>query len=70
MLARLLRHGNCPTVVTQAQACDHHGDPCGQMQRVRQGVKPHGQGKREQHFDLIVVDTLEHPVGDESSGES
>ena len=36
------------------------------MQRVHQGLEPHGQGESEQDFDLVVVDPLEHLVAHDS----
>lgn len=68
VLARLLRHRECPTLVPHEQAGDHDGNRRGEMQGVRQGEQSHGQSQREQDFHLVIVDTLEDVLRHESRG--
>lgn len=55
VFARLLRHGEGPAAIAHEQPRDDHGYWCGQMQGVRKGIEPHGQGEGKQHFDLVIV---------------
>ncbi len=53
-------------MVADQEPRNHNGNRPGGVEPVRQGITPHHQRQRDNDFHLIVVDPLEHPVGDQA----
>ncbi len=66
MLAGVLRHRKGAAVVADEEPGDDHGDGPGDVEMFGQGIAASDQGEGNEDFDLILIDTLEHVVGDQA----
>ena len=64
MFAGLFRHRQHPAMVANQQTGHHDGDRCRQVQCFSQGIAAGHQRQCQQYLDLVVIDALQHPVGD------
>ena len=70
MLPGFVRHPQHPTVIPHQQPGHDNGQGAGQVERTGQRIAAGHRGEGEQHFDVIVVDAFEQPIGQIAQSES
>ena len=69
MPASALGHRERPTLVAHQQARGDRGDGRREVQALGPRVARGDQGERDEDFDLVVVDALQHQVGQQTEQE-